>query len=135
MPFFSRALTPTMQHWRCPRPSRFPVAITFVCTLLPLPCCCCLVGSHFLPGIGDAQCHLNNNEIPQQCCLPPLYSRRSRFVIYCYFFVFLPAARTVGSFKRRERAGKRQRKRVIKIGRASGPTKRASMSKVQKARD
>ena len=27
----------------------------------------CLADSHFLPGIGDAQCHLNNNEIPQWC--------------------------------------------------------------------
>lgn len=40
---------------------------TFVRTLFPLPSL--PPSSHFLPGIGDAQCHLNNYEILQQCCV------------------------------------------------------------------
>ena len=49
----------------------------------------CLADSHFLPGIGDAQCHLNNNEIPQWCNgstpSPPYAPRSSSLRFYVSF--------------------------------------------------
>ena len=62
--YFARPLTPTMQR----RVPLFPR----LCNC-PAPCPPRYFGdSHFLPGIGDAQCHLNNNEIPQWCNEAPL---------------------------------------------------------------
>lgn len=43
----------------------------------------CFGGSHFLPGIGDAQCHLNN-EIPQRCSGPPRFC----LVHGCFFCMY-----------------------------------------------
>lgn len=103
-----------------------------------LPSLHCFSGFLFLSNIGDAQCHLNNNEIPQRCYLPPLYSRRSRFVIYCYIFFFSTNSSEQFGLSVRSKEGRHKKNEGDKDReiQCSGPAKRASMSnKVQKAYD